>query len=111
MSRLYQNHTSVVRKAANGRCHVSPTIHYSLFTPQNRFHCQLNCTIGNQQAYLLDEGREDGVISEEGDLLADEVFNLRELIHSVDKRVLTIENRCEVLHHHWRKEDVKPETD
>ena len=45
------------------------------------------------------------------DLLADEVFSLRELIHSVDKRVLTIEGRCEMLHHHSRRDDPKPETD
>lgn len=48
---------------------------------------------------------QDAQLSSIRDLLADEVFNLRELIHSVDKRVLTIEGRCEMLHHHIRKTD------
>ncbi len=32
------------------------------------------------------------------DLLADEVFKLREMIHAVDKRVLTIEGHCSLFH-------------
>lgn len=32
------------------------------------------------------------------DLLADEVFKLREMIHAIDKRVLTIEGHCSLYH-------------
>jgi hypothetical protein len=32
------------------------------------------------------------------DLLADEVFKLREMIHAIDKRVLTIEGHCQLFH-------------
>ncbi len=34
------------------------------------------------------------------DLLADEVFKLREMIHGIDKRVLTIEGHCSLFHGH-----------
>lgn len=43
-------------------------------------------------------GQQDAQLGAIRDLLADEVFKLREMIHAIDKRVLTIEGHCSLFH-------------
>ena len=43
-------------------------------------------------------GQQDVQLGAIKDLLADEVFKLREMIHAIDKRVLTIEGHCSLYH-------------
>lgn len=67
-------------------------------TTETQTKSQTDALTGRLDAVTERLGHQDVQLIAIKDLLADEVFKLREMIHSIDKRVLTIEGHCNLFH-------------